>query len=124
MFLACDDTIDLRVVARTNLSSAMLGNEGFFNSCLTGTGVAVLESPVLAPAFDNVVPALFGAMAYKYYRKSPLLALAPLLAMVTLFTLVPSLTSSTSFMIIPSGALAIGLSYLSYRREMKGDRAQ
>ena len=84
----------------------------------------VLESPVLAPAFDNVVPALFGAMAYKYYRKSPLLALAPLLAMVTLFTLVPSLTSSTSFMIIPSGALAIGLSYLSYRREMKGDRAQ
>ena len=26
----------------------------------------VLESPALQPAFDNVVPALFGAMAYKY----------------------------------------------------------
>ena len=80
----------------------------------------VLQSPVLAPAFDNVVPALFGAMAYKYYRKDPLLALTPLTAMIVLFTLVPSLTSSTSFMIIPSGALAIALSWFKYRRETKG----
>lgn len=29
----------------------------------------VLQSEVLQPAFENVVPALFGAMAYKYYRK-------------------------------------------------------
>ena len=79
----------------------------------------VLQSPALAPAFANVVPALFGAMAYKYYRKAPLLSLAPLTVMVVLFTLVPSLTSSTSFMIIPSGALAIGLSYLAWRRERR-----
>ena len=79
----------------------------------------VLQSPTLAPAFANVVPALFGAMAYKYFRKAPLLSLAPLTAMMLLFILVPSLASSTSFMIIPSGALAIGLSYLGYKREMK-----
>ena len=80
----------------------------------------VLQSPALAPAFANVVPALFGAMAYKYYRKAPVLALIPLTVMMVLFMLVPSLTSSTSFMIIPSGALAIALSWFSYRREMKG----
>ena len=80
----------------------------------------VLESPVLAPAFDNVVPALFGAMAWKYYRKSPILALIPLGVMTVLFTLVPSLTGSTSMMIIPSGAIAIGLSYLAYRRGNRG----
>ena len=79
----------------------------------------VLQSPVLQPAFANVVPALFGAMAYKYFRKSPLLALVPLTVMTVLFTLVPSLTSSTSFMIIPSGALAIALAYLKYRRSAK-----
>ena len=84
----------------------------------------VLQNPVLAPAFDNVVPALFGAMAYKYYRKDPLLALAPLTAMIVLFTLVPSLTSSTSFMIIPSGALAIALSWFKYRKEAKGAAGQ
>ena len=79
----------------------------------------VLQSPALQPAFANVVPALFGAMAYKYFRKSPLLALVPLTVMTVLFTLVPSLTSSTSFMIIPSGALAIGLAYIKYRRAAK-----
>ena len=79
----------------------------------------VLSSPVLAPAFANVVPALFGAMAYKYYRKDLRLAMVPLIVMAVLFTLVPSLTGSTSFMIIPSGALAIGLSYLKFRREAK-----
>ena len=80
----------------------------------------VLQSPVLAPAFANVVPALFGAMAYKYYRKDPRLAMIPLAVMIVLFTLVPSLTSSTSFMIIPSGALAILLAWLKYRKETKG----
>ena len=80
----------------------------------------VLQSPVLEPAFANVVPALFGAMAWKYYRKDPALAMVPLAVMVILFTLVPSLTSSTSFMIIPAGALAIGLAWLKYRKEAKG----
>ena len=28
------------------MSSAVLGNEGLFNLCLTGQGIAVLESPV------------------------------------------------------------------------------
>ena len=83
----------------------------------------VLQSPALAPAFANVVPALFGAMAYKYYRKDPALAMVPLAAMVILFTLVPSLTSSTSFMIIPSGALAILLAWIKYRKETKGAEA-
>ena len=79
----------------------------------------VLQSPALQPAFANVVPALFGAMAFKYFRRDPRLALVPLLAMTVLFVLVPSLTNSTSFMIIPSGALAIGLSYLAYRKGQK-----
>ncbi|MBQ7183726.1 MAG: hypothetical protein IJR97_07040 [Clostridia bacterium] len=79
----------------------------------------LLQSPDLRPAFDNVVPALFGAMAMKYYRKDVRLALVPLTAMVLLFTLVPSLTSSTSFMIIPSGALAIALSWIKWRKAGK-----
>lgn len=78
-----------------------------------------LESPALQPAFANVVPALFGAMAYKYYRKDVRLAMVPLCCMSLLFMFVPSLTSSTSLMIIPGGALAIGLSWLKYRKLRK-----
>ncbi|MDU2490081.1 MAG: AIM24 family protein [Clostridium celatum] len=46
LFLACESKIKQKVVARTNLSSAMLGNEGLFNLCLEGQGIAILESPV------------------------------------------------------------------------------
>ena len=66
-----------------------------------------------------VVPALFGAMAYQYFRKNVQVAVAPLVVMSLLFMLVPSLTSSTSFMIIPSGALAIGIAYSMYRKQKK-----
>ena len=40
----------------------------------------VLQSEVLQPAFENVVPALFGAMAYKYYRKNMHIAVFPLVS--------------------------------------------
>ncbi|MDO4489106.1 MAG: hypothetical protein Q4B67_08490 [Eubacteriales bacterium] len=79
----------------------------------------ILRSPVLAPAFDNVVPALFGAMAYKYYRKNMHIALLPLIVMAVLFTLVPALIGSTSFMIVPSGAIAIGVAYFFYKKSAK-----
>lgn len=75
----------------------------------------VLQSEALQPAFANVVPALFGAMAYKYFRGSMKIAAAPLVVMGLLFTLVPSLTGSTSFMVIPSGALAIGITWFFYK---------
>lgn len=53
MFLACDDSINMKVTARTNLSSAVLGGEGLFNTALTGKGIVVLESPV--PAEELIV---------------------------------------------------------------------
>lgn len=79
----------------------------------------ILQSEVLQPAFSNVVPALFGAMAYKYFRKNMKIALAPLIVMSVLFILVPALTGSTSFMIIPSGALAIGIAYFFYKKQTR-----
>lgn len=77
----------------------------------------VLQSETLRPAFDNVVPALFGAMAYKYYRKGMKAAGAALGFMTLLFILVPSLMGSVSMMIIPGGAIAIGTAYLFFRKK-------
>lgn len=81
----------------------------------------VLQSPTLQPAFETVVPALFGAMACKYYRKNRSVALIVLAFMTLLFVLVPGLIGSTSMMVIPSGALAIVLAYLSFRRQQKAN---
>ena len=46
LFLACDNTVNMSVTARSNVSSAVLGGEGLFNTALSGAGIAVLESPV------------------------------------------------------------------------------
>ena len=83
----------------------------------------ILQSPALQPAFDNVVPALFGAMACKYYRGNFRIAALPLLVMSLLFVFVPSLVGSTSFMILPSGAIAIGLGWLLHLRVRKEEDA-
>ena len=82
----------------------------------------VLASPVLAPAFENVVPALFGAMACKYYRESKLISLIVLAFMTVVFCLVPSLIASSSLMMIPSGTLAIVLSFLAYKKKAKNEQ--
>lgn len=84
----------------------------------------ILQNPALQPAFDNVVPALFGAMAYKYYRKNMHIAIFPLIIMSALFILVPSLMGSTSFMIIPSGAIAIGVAYVFYKKKVAAQKGE
>lgn len=46
LFLACDSSVKEEVIARSNVSSALLGGEGLFNLALSGNGIAVLESSV------------------------------------------------------------------------------
>ena len=67
----------------------------------------VLENPVLVPAFDNVVPALFGALGLKYFMKSPKIAAIPVLSMTLLCVLVPAAISQTSLLMIPAGGMAL-----------------
>ncbi len=55
LFLACDANVDIKTVARKNVSSAVAGGEGFFNSCLVGNGYAVLESRVPREELVEVV---------------------------------------------------------------------
>lgn len=80
----------------------------------------VLEAEVLQPAYNNVVPALFGAMAYQYFRKGKNLVALPLIVMTLLFICVPSLISSVGFLMLLSGAITIGHAFLLFRRENSG----
>lgn len=79
----------------------------------------ILEAPALQPAFSNVVPALFGAMAYKYFRKGKGLVAIPLIVMTVLFVVMPSLISSVGFLMLISGAIAIAQAYLAFRKGAK-----
>ena len=76
----------------------------------------ILESPVLQPAFDNILPALFGGLGVVYISKNWKIAVAPLVFMIALFIAVPSLASSVG-VLVPVGALvAIGVSRILYKK--------
>jgi len=44
LFLACESTLKHKAVMRSNVSSAVLGNEGLFNLGIQGKGIVCLES--------------------------------------------------------------------------------
>lgn len=76
----------------------------------------ILDSPVLAPAFDNILPALFGGLAVVYVSKNWKISLAPLIFMVVLFLLVPSLAGSVG-VLVPVGVLvALGAARIMYKK--------
>ena len=76
----------------------------------------VLDSPVLTPAFDNILPALFGGLAIVYVSKNWKLAIAPLVFMVILFLAVPSLAGSVG-VLVPVGVLiALGAARIMYKK--------
>lgn len=68
LFLACDASLQQKTVARSNISSAVLGGEGLFNSSFTGNGILALESHVpydelIEVVLDNDVIKIDGNMA-------------------------------------------------------------
>ena len=77
----------------------------------------ILEAEALQPAFDNVVPALFGAMSFNYFRKGKNLVAIPLIVMTILFVCVPSLIASVGFLMLVSGAITIGHAWILFRKE-------
>lgn len=46
LFLACESNLKQKAVMRSNISSAVAGNEGLFNLGIEGEGIICLESPV------------------------------------------------------------------------------
>lgn len=78
----------------------------------------ILQSEVLQPAFNNVVPALFGALGMQYFSKSLRLTAGPLALMSLLCIFIPSLAGQTSTMMIPTGAFALILAYVLWKKEM------
>jgi hypothetical protein len=76
----------------------------------------VLQAEALLPAFNNVVPALFGALGLKYFLQSPKIAVVPLALMSLLCIFVPAAISQTSLLLIPSGGLALAIGYVLFKK--------
>ncbi|MDR2888679.1 MAG: hypothetical protein LBV33_02440 [Lachnospiraceae bacterium] len=105
------------------VSTIAVATSSLVTTVVIGAGVLllaqltpVLNSPVLQPAFENILPSLFGGLAVVYVGKNWKIALVPLLFMLVLFLLVPSLASSVGIL-VPVGALiSIGAARILYKR--------
>ena len=76
----------------------------------------LLESPTLIPAFANILPALFGALAVVLISRNWKIAVTPIVFMLLLFMLVPSLAGAVGIL-VPAGVLvAIVSSRILYKK--------
>lgn len=65
----------------------------------------LLNSPVLAPAFNWVVSALFGALGYKYFKNHLKLVVAPLIFVIVLSLIAPKFVYGNIVIVIVLSAL-------------------
>jgi hypothetical protein len=65
----------------------------------------VLSSETLKPAFDQMLPALFGGLGVVFVSRDLKLAIAPVLLMLILFVFVPALNAGTVGIMVPVGVI-------------------
>ena len=77
----------------------------------------ILQAPALQPAFDQILPALFGGLGVAFVSKNWKIAVAPILLMLVLFIFVPALNAGTVGIMVPVSALfTIGVGRILYKR--------
>lgn len=76
----------------------------------------ILESPKLAPAFDQLLPALFGGLGVALIGRNLKIAAAPIVAMVALFVLMPGLAKSGAIFVPVAAGIAIAAARWMYKR--------
>ncbi|MBQ8641698.1 MAG: hypothetical protein IJ480_05715 [Clostridia bacterium] len=77
----------------------------------------VLESPVLAPAFAQILPALFGGLGVVFVSRNWKIAIAPVSLMLVLFIAIPALNSGTVGIMVPVSVLfTLGVSRILYKK--------
>ena len=113
------DAMEKEIVATLSVAASAL-----VNTVVLAVGVLclapltpVLQNPVLQPAFNQVIPALFGALAYKYFSQSLKITVIPLALMCVLCVAMPSLIGSVATLMLGSGALAIAVAFVLWRAD-------
>ena len=77
----------------------------------------LLNSEVLKPAFDMILPALFGGLAVVFISKNLKLSIAPIVLMLALFIFVPALNAGTVGIMVPVGVLfTVGVARFMYKK--------
>lgn len=77
----------------------------------------ILESPALEPAFNMILPALFGGLAVVFVSQNLKLSIAPIILMLILFIFVPALNAGTVGIMVPVGVLfTVAVARIMYKK--------
>ena len=77
----------------------------------------ILQAPALQPAFDQILPALFGGLGVAFVSKNWKVAMAPIFLMLILFVFVPALNAGTVGIMVPVSALfTIAVARIMYKK--------
>lgn len=77
----------------------------------------LLESPVLNPAFEQMLAALFGGLGVVFISKNWKLAVAPVSLMLILFICIPALNSGSVGIMVPVGVIfSLIVSRIMYKK--------
>ena len=77
----------------------------------------ILSAPVLQPAFEQILPALFGGLGVAFVSKNWKIAVAPVILMLGLFVFIPALNSGTVGIMVPVSAIfTIVVARILYKR--------
>jgi hypothetical protein len=78
----------------------------------------LLESETLKPAFDNIIPALFGALGIVYISKRVKIAIIPLVIMMIFFPLVPGSGGLVGIMVPVGVVISLTVARILYKKGM------
>jgi hypothetical protein len=105
------------------VSTIAIATSSIVTTLIIALGVAlltlispILNSPVLQPAFDNILPALFGGLGIVYISKNWKLSIAPLVFMVTLFLIAPGLAGAVGVLVPVGIIITLGAGRIMYKK--------
>ena len=77
----------------------------------------ILEAPMLAPAFEQMLPALFGGLGVAFVSKNWKIAVAPVILMLIGFIFVPALNAGSVGIMVPvSVVFTIAVARILYKK--------
>jgi hypothetical protein len=105
------------------VSTIAIATSSIVTTLIIAVGVAlltviapVINHPSLAPAFENILPALFGGLGVVYISKNPKLSVAPLVFMIAIFLLIPGLSGAVGVLVPVGIIISLSAGRIMYKK--------
>ncbi len=107
------DVISMIAVASSSITTTLIILIGIF---LLIPLTPILESAILQPAFNNILPALFGALGVVFISKRWKIAILPIVFMLLFFALIPGAGSLVGIMVPVGVVITVSSAYLFHKK--------